>query len=251
MSDERPDEFFSWRSRLSPPDALPEQGLDNRDLTWEKLAPRLRPSRLHPAQLQPARLQSPRLRFMLHQLRSTPPRLPVYRIAAACLLLLLIPAALLFQTRSTHTIHPSAASPRPGTLTAQPAPLTLQPAEASPILQSGPTPKELDRLRPIHNTSNKSLPVQTASHSAQPTHHILPQQTLAAKPQDSLRQPVPVYADLVPAPRPALQHNTLKNKQLRIVHVNELDNPSNPEPAMTSIHSREPDIRALILLKNH
>ena len=41
MSDERPDEFFSWRSRLGPPDALPEQGLDNRDLTWEKLAHRL------------------------------------------------------------------------------------------------------------------------------------------------------------------------------------------------------------------
>jgi len=231
MSDERPDEFFSWRSRLSPPDALPEQGLDNRDLTWEKLAPRLQPP-----QLQPARLRS------MHR------RLPVYRIAAACLLLLLIPTALLFHNRPTHTTPPPA----------HPAPLTLQPAEASPILQSGPTPKELARLRTVHNINNKVLPaqtanhpVQTASHPAQTTNHSLPQQTPAAKPQDSLRQPVPVYAALAPAAPATPPQNTLKNNQLRIVHVNELDNPSNPAPAMTSIRSREPDLRALILLKNH
>ena len=212
MSDERPDEFFSWRSRLNPPDALPEQGLDNRSLTWEKLAPRLQPPRRQPP----------------HR------RLPVYRIAAACLLLLLIPAALLFNNHQTHTARPPA----------PPAPLTLQPAEASPILQSGPTPKELAKLRPLHidDISSKTLP-------AQPTNHTLSQQTPEAKPQDSLLQPPSTYADLVPAPEPP--QNKLKTKQLKIVHVNELDNPANSAPAMTSTRSREPDLRALILLKNH
>jgi hypothetical protein len=219
MSDERPDEFFSWRRRLSPPDALPEQGLDNRDLTWEKLAPRL-------------------------QGQTSRRRLPVYHIAAACLLLLLIPVAFLFHNPRTHTTQPpntnTTAFPQPGTLTAQPpahlAPLTLRPAEASPILRSGPTPKELARLRPL---------------TAQPTNHTHSQQTPAAKPQDSLPPPILTAGLVLDQVSPTPPQNTLKNNQLRIVHINELDNPNNPAPAMTSIRSREPDIRVLILLKNH
>ena len=50
---------------------------------------------------------------------------------------------------------------------------------------------------------------------------------------------------------PTPLQNALKNKQLRIVHVNELDNSPNPASATTSIRSPEPDIRVLILLKNH
>ena len=260
MSDERPDEFFSWRSRLSPPDALPEQGLDSRDLTWEKLARRLGKA---PGQDSVSHASSNSAFARLRSAGSQPlrHRLPVYRIAAACLLLLLIPAALLFQDRPTHTPQQpntnTTTSPKPGTLTAQspaqpsaqppaqaaaqPAPLILRPAEASPIIRSGPTPKELARLRPINN---KTQPAQTTSepHS---------RQTPAAKSPDSLPPPT-LTAGLIPDHlSPVPPQKTLKNNQLRIVHINELDNPNNLAPAMTSIRSREPDIRVLIILKNH
>ena len=266
MSDERPDEFFSWRSRLGPPDALPEQGLDNRDLTWEKLAHRLEKtagrtprslgipgqSSRHPsgshasansafARLRPARLQTTRRRF------------PAYRIAAACLLLLLIPAARLFHNHPTQTPHQSGAvASRPST------PHTPQPTEIDPpLLQSGPTPKELTRLQGMNN--NKTRSAKASMYNRFP-------HTPAAIPQDSLSSPAPIGAGVQPvppvqisaltrspetAPSPASPQNTLKTKQLRVVHINDLDNPGRPEPSMTSIPGREPDIRVLIILKNH
>jgi hypothetical protein len=41
MSNERADEFLSWRGRLTPPEALPEEALDDRETTWQRLADRL------------------------------------------------------------------------------------------------------------------------------------------------------------------------------------------------------------------
>ena len=67
MSNERTDEFLKWRGLLDQPDAQPDQVLDDREATWQKLAERLGEGR-----------------------RS---RLSGYRIAAACLLFaLIIPA---------------------------------------------------------------------------------------------------------------------------------------------------------------
>jgi hypothetical protein len=80
MSNERKDEFLSWRGLLDSPEGVPGQGLDDREQTWERLMDRFR--------------EKPRR------------RLPVYGIVAACLLLAVIPASRLFQGR-----HPS---PRPG-----------------------------------------------------------------------------------------------------------------------------------------
>jgi hypothetical protein len=72
MSNERTDEFLKWRGLLDQPDARPDQVLDDREATWQKLADRLGERRRN--------------------------RLSGYRIAAACLLfVLLIPAARLFQ----------------------------------------------------------------------------------------------------------------------------------------------------------
>jgi hypothetical protein len=75
MSKEKPDEFLSWRGRLNRPEALPEQGVEDRELSWEKLAERLREK--------PGR------------------RRTAYWIAAACLLLALVPVAHLFHDRRT------------------------------------------------------------------------------------------------------------------------------------------------------
>jgi hypothetical protein len=73
MSNERPDDFQAWRSLLGQPDALPEQGLADKDATWDRLFERL--------------AEKPRRRW------------PVYGVAAACILLALVPAARLFQDR--------------------------------------------------------------------------------------------------------------------------------------------------------
>jgi hypothetical protein len=56
----------------------------------------------------------------------------------------------------------------------------------------------------------------------------------------------------------SIQDNSLKNRQLKIVHINELvvhinelDKTRQPQPAMTSIRDPEPDLRIRIILKNH
>src|SRR5271154_6880766 len=74
MSKERTDEFLRWRGLVDQPAARPDQVLDDKEATWQKLAERLGERRRN--------------------------RLSGYRIAAACLLFaLIIPAARLFRDR--------------------------------------------------------------------------------------------------------------------------------------------------------
>jgi hypothetical protein len=74
MSKERTDEFLQWRGLVDQPDTRPDQVLDDKEATWQKLAERLGERRRN--------------------------RLSSYRIAAACLLFaLIIPAVRLFQDR--------------------------------------------------------------------------------------------------------------------------------------------------------
>ena len=281
MLDERPDEFFSWRSRLSPPDALPEQGLDDRDLTWDRLAHRLAKA---PGQ-DPARRPAAWPRLIRHnsRLRSAHPpaawprlihprvsrrRLTGYRIAAACLLLILIPAARLFHDRSTrpitaHLSQPSAPQPLPSAprlipsapRPSVPPPFTLRSTDASPVLRSGPNPAELARLQSIHarlqSINNKPRPAHAANHPAHAASDPHSARIAPAGSQDNPSPAVLASASPVPDSSRTPQQNTLIVKQLRVVHINELDNPNRPEPSMTSIHSREPDLRIWILLKNH
>jgi hypothetical protein len=80
MSNERTDEFLKWRGLLDQPDARPDQVLDDREATWQKLADRLGEHRRN--------------------------RLYGYRIAAACLLFaLIIPAVRLFQDRHSAAVN--------------------------------------------------------------------------------------------------------------------------------------------------
>ena len=89
MSNERADEFLPWRGRLTPADALPEQGLEEKELTWQRLAERLQ--------------KKPRRRFA------------AWWIAAACFVLAFLPASHLFRTRPAHppriALHPAARQP--------------------------------------------------------------------------------------------------------------------------------------------
>lgn len=74
MSNERIDEFLSWRSRLDDLAGVPGQGLDDREATWERLVDRL--------------AETPRRR-----------RFMWYRLVAACVLLALVPAVRFFHVR--------------------------------------------------------------------------------------------------------------------------------------------------------
>src|SRR5579859_4025896 len=98
MSNETPDEFAAWRTRLRQPDALPEQGLADKDAAWDKLFGRLS--------------EKPRR------------RLYGYRIVAACILLSLIPAARLFQGRPAQGI--------PSTTPQRAVPIATTPATRPP-----------------------------------------------------------------------------------------------------------------------
>src|SRR5580704_13057453 len=87
MSNERADEFLSWRGRLSAPDALPEQGLEDKELSWQRLAERLQ--------------KQPRRRYI------------TWWIAAACLIVaFFLPATHLFRGRPAHPGRPNRVAAR-------------------------------------------------------------------------------------------------------------------------------------------
>ena len=66
MSNERQNDFLSWRTSLDNPDGIPGLGLDNKEAAWENLLDRL--------------AETPRRNYT------------AWYIAAACFLLALLPA---------------------------------------------------------------------------------------------------------------------------------------------------------------
>jgi hypothetical protein len=85
MSEETRDDFAAWRGLLRQPDALPEQGVADKEAAWDKLFERLSE--------RPRRLFFP------------------YRVAAACLLILLVPATRFFQNRPVQAPNRPIAQP--------------------------------------------------------------------------------------------------------------------------------------------
>jgi hypothetical protein len=110
MSKETPDELAGWRRLLREPDALPGQGLADKDAAWDKLFERLN--------------AKPRRRRY------------GYRIVAAWLLISLIPAARQFQGRPTAPKGmPVAEKVRPAAPVAQSRrPVATQPSPAPAAL---------------------------------------------------------------------------------------------------------------------
>ncbi|MBS1660788.1 MAG: hypothetical protein JST68_07030 [Bacteroidetes bacterium] len=209
MSNERPDEFFSWRSRLNAPEALPEQGLENKDITWDRLSQRLheRPRR----------------------------RRAGYWIAAACLLLALIPAA-----RFLHHL-PQPAVP-PAIVTSPTAVNPQSPAANPKPVIANPLPA-VELAEPIL----KSQPIKLIPRKLTPAHINPPAIAITPPPPAAVDSPILIAQQPAPPDTP----KKLITKQLRIVHVNDLNASGHPEPAMTSIRDREPQIKILVVLKNH
>jgi len=125
MSNERPNEFLHWRAQLTKPDALPEQGLDDKELSWQRLAERL------------------------HQ----QPRRPGIRlwIAAACLILVFFLPATLFRNRPAHPNHAALHPP------AQRQPVT--PNQRQPV-----TPVQRQPVASVQNKTAISTRQQPAAH---------------------------------------------------------------------------------------
>jgi hypothetical protein len=186
MSNERPDDFLSWRRTLSQPDALSEHGLEDKEISWEKLAERLR--------------EKPRRRWT------------GYWIAAACLLLALVPVAHLFRD------HPRAGSQRPTAM----RPAAMRPTSLPPVA-------------PPAAMRETALPTLTARHitlTRRPSVAALPRPArLFSTPPITPAGPLTAALADLPAAAPPQTPPVRIKKQLRIVNINEISKGANPAPA--------------------
>ena len=192
MSNERIDEFLSWRGLLDDPEGITGQGLDDREATWERLRGKFR--------------QAPRRR-----------RFSGFWIAAACLLLVFVPIFHFFGDRRFPVVVIRPVVPKPvGRATPV---LQLDTREASRTVIRGGT----DAVVPMAALRRRAAAPGAVVH----------------------REAPPVLAEVPAAPEEvgAPQIDTtvkkpiitpLKSKQLRVVHINELEGDANPAPAVTA-----------------
>jgi hypothetical protein len=197
MSKEKPDEFLSWRERLRQPEALPEQALDDRESSWERLAERL---------------------------GEKPRRRTAYWIAAACLLLALAPVAHLFHDRRPLALHPrlrpqtrsetvaaaSAKTPTPAKTPASGAIPPLPRAISAAIITPAPA-------RSFHHTARATAPALARLDA--PPLPIVEAKPLIQPPTDTVNRLI--------AQRPA------PKKPLRIISLNEI-NKEGMTPSMST-----------------
>jgi hypothetical protein len=197
MSNERPDDFQAWRSLLGQPDALPEQGLADKDATWERLFERL---------------------------ATKPRRWPVYGIVAACILLALVPAARFFQDRpartvSRHTkVEPVAFSPsdqrRP-----------FRPAPATPLRRRGLPPSGAAiTTTPSRTFFPVALPIRTVTRGPMRT----PPSAIPLAAVDHAANPPQITLALAP-PKLPVRPDPPTRSEWRVVNLNEL-NPGAAHP---------------------
>ncbi len=210
MSNERPNEFLPWRGQLTPPDALPEQGLEDKELSWQRLAERLQ--------------KEPRRRGI------------AWWIAAACLILaFFFPATHLFRTRPTHPNRIAHRSP------AQREPVTPAPSHPAPATSTQSTTSTQsatsDHHQPIsHSNRGENAPIKNfpppntiPAPPAPATQRILAPSSnfnygeiAAIKPNSPTDTPSTTPA-AAPPPR----------RQLRIIYLNELNKDPGPSVAST------------------
>ena len=206
MSNEKHDEFLAWRARLGQPDALPEQGLDDHEGSWERLAERLR--------------KKPRR------------RLTAYYVAAACLLLALVPTSRLFHSRTAPGVIHAVVRQQPL------AEKVSAPTHSAEIRQPG-QPGQINQPSHHDQTDQPSQPGQPmtprAAHSAPHFPSIAGLATHPATIQTPANHPAP--AALAPDSSRLIGQLPPPKKQLRIVYFNEINHP--PMPARSSA-SREP-----------
>lgn len=196
MSNERTDEFLRWRGLLDQPDARPDQVLDDREATWQKLADRLGEHRRN--------------------------RLYGYRIAAACLLFaLIIPAVRLFQDRHsvTVTLRPIQAA-RPVATAA----VRQQHTPAGTVTtMTHPLPSTLTRPREGgHTARTAKAPVRKTTGNRLPLLANIPS------------YPSPIIAAPLDPAGPGPRSQPSRTKELRVVHQNEIRGGNTSSPAVSA-----------------
>jgi hypothetical protein len=209
MSNERADEFLCWRGRLTAPDALPEQGLEDKELSWQRLAERMQ--------------KQPRRHYI------------AWWIAAACLILaFFLPTTHLFHGRPAHPGRPNRVATR------TPARIPVAPggaadrAVANPIdVRPGGHP--IHAGHPAHSNYGEIAAI-TISPIADTVATIAPTLLLAGGRSGSDLSAGKSGSDL--AGNPPAHH------ALRIVYFNELNNNSAPAP---SFATRQPSFLHLVI----
>ena len=197
MSNEKIDDFLSWRGRLDDPQGVPGQGLDDHEATWERL---------------------------MDGIRETPRRRRVfgYRLAAACLLLALIPAVRFFQDRPTRIV-------------------SIRSAERKRVLTPIPVaPPAATSQNPLSAASQASA--VAAARREKPSKPLPKEPHGMPRPQEQQHEPLaalptsPAAVTVTPPDTGIAQLTAkpLKNKALRVVHINELSGRDGPEPAVTA-----------------
>ena len=194
MDNERPNERILWSHRLEEPGALPGVGLTDKEATWDKLYEKLR--------------ETPRHRTLPWWLWA----------AAACILLTLVPAAILLKDRSLPGPNQPQISPVPKSAPSEVAQSTLSvspPAGIPPRITPHSARREnRERRTPVKQTIQTLAPVVSKAPSPSP-------QTLPGSVLPPLPDPVGPVAAIQPA-KP--------KKELRVIHINELE-PPQPAPA--------------------
>jgi len=215
MSNERIDEFLSWRSRLDDPCGVPGQGLDDREATWERLMDKI--------------AGKPRRR-----------RFFVYRMAAACVLLALVAAAGFFYDRHNRVV---ALRPVERQRAVAPGVSIYSPGAATGAGSAKHTPAG---NAPVAATSreNAGSGDVAAAHMARASQELrgqaVPGQRRARHEQPAQQQPVQIAGlttppvvtpERMPDSVAAMTPKPLKNKTLRVIHINELSGAPGPLPA--------------------
>jgi len=205
MDNERPSEFNTWRHRLEEPGALPGIGLSDKEAAWDKLYERLGETRRR--------------------------RTPVWIwAAAACILLSLIPAAILLSPRGKKEDQPITQAPirNPVTSGAKASSAPKTPGNAPSVAQTNiPVTRAAGHPRPLAKTEPVDRPVKLSGALHHPTPPLSPVQSLKFTPApDSFYPGRPDLSQSIPKVIAAAP----PKKELRVIHINELE-PPNPSAA--------------------
>jgi hypothetical protein len=217
--EQRPDAFAEWRRLLRHPEAIPGQELADKDAAWDKLFDRLG--------------EKPRRRFF------------GYRIAAACILILLIPAARLFQHQPGSKDRPASARIRP--VVVQPVPVRPAAAAANLAQAQPATQPNASHAGPQSGNKDRSAPARIKPAGSPGAAHSNSAQPGLAR-QDQVR-PDPAQPIIVAPPRlaattppPVLPPPQKPKKQWKVVDINELD-PGRPRPHVMADNRQPPLLR--------
>jgi hypothetical protein len=216
MSNERTDEFLKWRGLVDQSDDRPDQVLNDKEATWQKLAERLGERRRD--------------------------RLSGYRIAAACLLFaLIVPAARLFQDRHSVAGTPGIrrrATPSDLQRTAVPASAAAVRKQPAPVVTTmAALPASTPRPRFLREDQAKGHTPKALFANTDRTHFPL-LANIASLPSPIMAAP-PDPASQRPIPQPS------RTKELRVVHQNEIRGGNMPSPSVGAT-SGDPFINILL-----